>query len=68
MNLIELQSSLRQLRLGGMAAVLETRLHQAQTEPMAPIDLLATLVNDELTRRSPAVGSPPQTSRVPRCQ
>lgn len=52
MNLIELQRSLRQLRLGGMAAVLETRLHQAQREPMAPIDLLATLVSDELTRRS----------------
>jgi DNA replication protein DnaC len=52
MNLIELQSSLRQLRLGGMAAVLETRLHQAQAEPMAPIDLLAMLVQDELTRRS----------------
>jgi DNA replication protein DnaC len=52
MNLIELQRSLRQLRLGGMASVLETRLHQAQVEPMAPIDLLATLVNDELTRRS----------------
>jgi DNA replication protein DnaC len=52
MNLIELQRSLRQLRLGGMAAVLETRLHQAQEEPMAPIDLLATLVQDELTRRS----------------
>ena len=41
MNLIELQRSLRQLRLGGMAAVLETRLHQAQAEPMAPIDLLS---------------------------
>ena len=52
MNLAELQRSLRQLRLGGMAAVLETRLHQAQAEPMAPIDLLATLVSDELTRRS----------------
>src|SRR5215831_15113727 len=52
MNLIELQRSLRQLRLGGMAAVLETRLHQAQAEPIAPIDLLATLVNDELTKRS----------------
>jgi DNA replication protein DnaC len=35
-----------------MAAVLETRLRQAQAEPMAPIDLLATLVSDELTRRS----------------
>ena len=52
MNLIELQRSLCQLRLGGMAAVLETRLHQAQAEPMAPIDLLATLVQDELTRRA----------------
>ena len=52
MNLTELQRSLRQLRLGGMAAVLETRLRQAQAEPMAPLDLLATLVSDELTRRS----------------
>jgi DNA replication protein DnaC len=52
MNLIELQRSLRQLRLGGIAAVLETRLHQAQVEPMAPIDFLACLVSDELTRRS----------------
>jgi DNA replication protein DnaC len=52
MNLIELQRSLRQLRLGGIAAVLETRLRQAQAEPMAPIDLLAMLVSDELTRRS----------------
>jgi DNA replication protein DnaC len=52
MNLIELQRSLRQLRLGGMAAVLETRLHQAQAEPMAPIDLISCLVSDELTRRA----------------
>jgi DNA replication protein DnaC len=52
MNLIELQRSLRQLRLGGIAAVLETRLHQAQTEPMAPIDFLSCLVSDELTRRA----------------
>jgi DNA replication protein DnaC len=52
MNLIELNRALRQLRLGGMAAVLETRLHQAQAEPMAPIDFLSCLVSDELTRRS----------------
>jgi DNA replication protein DnaC len=52
LNLIELQRSLRQLRLGGIAAVLETRLHQAQAEPMAPIDFLACLVSDELTRRA----------------
>jgi DNA replication protein DnaC len=52
MNLIELQRSLRQLRLGGIAAVLETRLHQAQAEAMAPIDLISCLVADELNRRS----------------
>src|ERR1700724_3685235 len=51
MNLIELDHALRQLRLGGMAAVLEIRLQQAQTEAMAPIDLLSSLVSDELTRR-----------------
>lgn len=52
MHLIELESALRQLRLGGMAAVLETRLRQAQAEPMAPLDLIACLVSDELTRRA----------------
>ena len=52
MNLIELEHSLHQLRLGGMAAVLETRLRQAQAETMAPIDLISCLVSDELTRRS----------------
>src|SRR5437870_244479 len=52
MNLIELERALRQLRLGGMAAVLETRLRQAQAETMAPIDLISCLVSDELTRRA----------------
>jgi DNA replication protein DnaC len=52
MNLIELDRALRQLRLSGMAAVLETRLRQAQAEPMAHIDLLSCLVSDELERRS----------------
>jgi DNA replication protein DnaC len=52
MNIIELQRALKQLRLGGMATVLETRLHQAQSEPMAPIDLISCLVSDELSRRS----------------
>jgi len=51
MNLSELQRALRQLRLGGMAAVLETRLRQAQAETMAPIDLISSLISDELTRR-----------------
>src|SRR5438270_6379101 len=34
-----------------MAAVLETRLRQAQAEPLAPIDLLSCLVSDELALR-----------------
>jgi len=52
MNLIELNRSLFQLRLGGMAAVLETRLLQAQSANMAPIDLISMLVSDELACRS----------------
>ena len=52
MNVMELQRALRQLRLGGVAAVLETRLRQAQSETMVPIDLIACLVSDELSRRS----------------
>jgi DNA replication protein DnaC len=52
MNLIELDRALRQLRLSGIAAVLETRLHQAQAEPMAPIDLISCLISDELQRRN----------------
>jgi DNA replication protein DnaC len=51
MNLIELKRALKQLRLSGVADVLETRLQQAQAEPMAPIDLISCLVSDELTRR-----------------
>jgi DNA replication protein DnaC len=51
MNLVELDRALKQLRLGGMASVLETRLRQAQAEAMAPIDLIACLVSDELARR-----------------
>jgi len=37
MNLVELQRALRQLRLSGMAAGLEPRLLQAQTDTLAPI-------------------------------
>jgi hypothetical protein len=51
MNLVEVDRALRQLRLSGMAAVLETRLRQAQAEKMAPIDLVSALVADELRRR-----------------
>src|SRR5437764_3101852 len=52
MHVVELERSLRQLHLSGMATVLETRLRQAQAETMAPIDLIACLVSDELTLRA----------------
>ena len=39
------------VRLSGMAAVLDTRLRQAQAEKMTPIDLVSALVADELRRR-----------------
>ncbi len=51
MNLVELQRALRQLRCSGMAAGLEPRLLQAQTEKLPPIDFLSVLVSDELLRR-----------------
>jgi DNA replication protein DnaC len=51
MNLPELDHALRKLRLSGMASVLETRLRQAQSERLAPIDLVSALVTDELQRR-----------------
>ena len=52
MNLIELNLALMNLRLGGMAETLEARVLQAQSEALAPIDFLSSLVSDELTRRS----------------
>jgi DNA replication protein DnaC len=51
MTLVELDRALRKLRLSGMASVLDTRLRQAQTERLAPLDLVSTLVTDELQRR-----------------
>ena len=51
MNLVELDRALRQLRLSGMASGLEARLRQAQTDKLAPLDLVSHLVSDELLRR-----------------
>jgi DNA replication protein DnaC len=50
-NTIELARTLKQLRLSGMADVLDTRLVQAQAEKLVHLDFLAVLVGDELTRR-----------------
>lgn len=51
MNTIELGRALKQLRLSGMADVLDTRLIQAQTERLVHLDFLSVLVGDELLRR-----------------
>jgi DNA replication protein DnaC len=51
MNLVEIDRALRKLRLSGMADVLEVRLRQAQTDHLAPLDLVSLLVSDELVRR-----------------
>ena len=51
MNLVEIDRALRQLRLSGMAATLETRILQAQSDKLPPIDFVSMLVQDELTRR-----------------
>lgn len=47
----ELDRSLRQLRLGGMADVLEVRAQQARADSLGPLDFLGLLVHDELERR-----------------
>ena len=51
MNQIELDRSLRRLRLSGMADTLSTRIIEAQSERVTHHDFLATLVHDELNRR-----------------
>jgi DNA replication protein DnaC len=51
MTLVELQRALRQLRCSGIAASLEARLLEAQTDRLVPLDFLARLVTDELLRR-----------------
>ena len=51
MTLAALDRALRQLRLSGMATALEARLRQAHADRIPPLDLVATLVTDELVRR-----------------
>jgi len=51
MNLTELDTALRKLRLSGMAEHLEMRLLEAQKSEWTAIDLLSALVQDELERR-----------------
>jgi hypothetical protein len=46
MTLVEVTRALRQLRVSGMAATLESRILQAQAEKLPPIDLVSALVQD----------------------
>ncbi len=47
----ELDRTLRQLRLGGMADTVTVRAQQARADNLGPLDFLSLLVNDELERR-----------------
>ena len=47
----ELDRSVRQLRLGGMADTVPIRSQQARAESLGPIDFISLLVHDELQRR-----------------
>lgn len=47
----ELDSALRQFRLGGMADTLTVRAQQARVDSLGPIDFLGLLVHDEMERR-----------------
>ena len=51
MNTVEICRALRKLRLSGMADTLETRVIEAQSSKMPPIDFISMLVSDELVRR-----------------
>jgi DNA replication protein DnaC len=48
----ELDRSLRQLRLGGMADAVAIRSQQARADSLGPLDFLGLLVHDELQRRT----------------
>jgi DNA replication protein DnaC len=52
MNILELTTAMRKLRLSGMAATLELRALEAQSRSLAPLDFISSLVSDELVRRS----------------
>jgi DNA replication protein DnaC len=51
MSVEDLQRTLKNLRLGGMAINLPTRLQEAKSHELDYLDFLNNLVNDELARR-----------------
>jgi DNA replication protein DnaC len=51
MNTHDIETTLRKLRLSGMAETLQTRVMQAQTAQEPFLDTLAALLQDEMDRR-----------------
>jgi len=51
MNLIEIEKALKQLRLSGVRATLETRLIESQASSLSFIETFSALLQDELDRR-----------------
>ena len=51
MSLIEIEKTLKQLRLSGVRATLETRLIESQASNLSFIETFSALLQDELDRR-----------------
>ena len=51
MSILEMKKTLKQLRLSGVLATLETRLLEAQTGNLSALEVLSDLLQDELDRR-----------------
>ena len=51
MSILEMKKTLKQLRLSGVLATLETRLLEAQSSNLSAVDVISDLLQDELDRR-----------------
>jgi DNA replication protein DnaC len=51
MSILEMKKTLKQLRLSGVLATLDTRLLEAQTSNLSALDVISDLLQDELDRR-----------------
>jgi DNA replication protein DnaC len=51
MSIVEIKNTLKQLRLSGACATLETRLVEAQSSNLAPLEVISALLLDECDRR-----------------
>jgi DNA replication protein len=51
MSIIEMKQTLKQLRLSGALATLDTRLLEAQSSSLSALEVIADLLQDELDRR-----------------